>query len=76
MKKEGDLIKVFTGTEGNSLLLKGKLEAAGVASIIKNDSESAFLGSAPPVVDLYIEYSDLAGVQQMLKDFLSTNKVK
>jgi hypothetical protein len=76
MKKKDDLIKVFTGTEGNALLLKAKLEKAGVPAIIKNDSGSAFLGSASSVTDLYIEQSDFAGVEQMLNDFLSTNQVK
>jgi len=73
MKKESELIKVFTGTESNAILLKGKLEAAGVQAIIKNDSGSAFFGSAPPVIDLYIESSDIEAVQQMLKDFLTIN---
>lgn len=74
MKKKDDLIKVFTGTEGIALLLKARLDKAGVQAIIKNDSGSAFLGSASSVTDLYIEMSDLEEVEQMLKDFLSTNQ--
>lgn len=44
MTKTDKLVKVFTGSEGSMILLKSRVEEAGIFSIIKNDSSEAFLG--------------------------------
>ena len=69
MKKESDLFKVFVGPEATCILLKNRLEKLGIEAIIKNDSSSAFLGTAPAVVDLYIQRSDLNKAEPIIKEF-------
>jgi hypothetical protein len=58
MEREEKLIKVFAGTEAKALLLKARLEEAGISALVKNDSQDAFFGTAPAVVDLYIRNAD------------------
>lgn len=58
MEKE-NLIKVFAGAESAVILLKTRLEETGIKCIIKNDSSDAFLGTAPQVIDLYINGEDI-----------------
>jgi hypothetical protein len=53
------LIKAYSGPEHMALLLKEKLDAAGISSLIKNDSQDAYMGFSPKVVDLYISDQDL-----------------
>ena len=69
MKKESDLFKVFVGPEASCILLKDRLEKIGIAAIIKNDSGSAFFGTAPAVIDLYIQVSDLEKAERIIKEF-------
>jgi len=57
MKPGNKLVKVFSGDETMVLLLKDRLEQAGIPALIKNDSHDAFLQAAPAVIDLYIEES-------------------
>jgi len=68
MTKTDELIKVFTGPEGTVILLKSRLEEAGISSIIKNDSSEAFLGVTTPFTDLYIKESDLDNAQSFISD--------
>ena len=68
MKKENNLVKVFVGTEASCLLLKVRLEKIGISALIKNDSSSAFLVTAPEVVDLYIQESDLGSAESLIKE--------
>ena len=70
MKHEDDIVKVFIGVEATALLLQGILGEAGITSLIKNDSSSAFLGVLPQDMDLYIQKSDLNEAEAIIKDFL------
>jgi Putative prokaryotic signal transducing protein len=63
------MIKVFVGSEASAILLKARLEEAGVKVLIKNDSSSAFLGVAPDVVDLYIEDMDIEVAEPIIREF-------
>jgi hypothetical protein len=58
MGKE-ELIKAYSGPEHMALLLKEKLDEAGISSLVKNDSLDAYMGFSPRVVDLYISDNDL-----------------
>jgi hypothetical protein len=66
MEKE-ELIKVFTGTESEVILLKSRLEDKGIECIIKNDSSDAFLGTSPQVVDLYINNENFENAKAVIR---------
>jgi spore coat polysaccharide biosynthesis protein SpsF (cytidylyltransferase family) len=66
MEKE-KLIKVFTGTESEVILLKSRLEDKGIECIIKNDSSDAFLGTSPQVVDLYINNENFENAKAVIR---------
>lgn len=68
MAKKDKLIKVFTGPEGTVILLKSRLEEAGIYSIIKNDSSEAFLGVATPFTDLYVREPDLDKAKSVISE--------
>lgn len=70
MKKENELIKVFVGPEASAILLKKRLEDIGIPAIIKNDSSSAFLGTAEAVIDLYILESDLVRAKPIIEEIM------
>jgi hypothetical protein len=70
MKKKNNLIKVFTGPEASTILLKARLEETGISALIKNDSSSAFFGASPPVIDLYIQESDLKDAEPVISEFI------
>ena len=76
MEKGKALIRVYTGTENNAILLKERLEEAGISAIIKNDSEDAFFLIAPQVVDLYIQEEDKQTAEKIIRDFVLTNPAK
>jgi hypothetical protein len=65
--EKGNLIKVFAGAESSVILLKNRLEEIGVECIIKNDSPDAFLGTAPQVVDLYVNKRDLGKAKPIIQ---------
>lgn len=75
MKKEKELIKVFSGSEASSILLKNRLEEIGIEAIIKNDSPGAFFGVSPQIVDLYIEEGDFEKARSILQDFKKPGKL-
>lgn len=69
MEKE-NLIKVFAGAESTVILLKTRLEEIGINCIIKNDSSDAFLGTAPLVIDLYINEEDLKRAKPIIQSIV------
>jgi len=75
MKKTDNLIKVYTGDEASSILLKSRLEENGISALIKNDSSSAFLGVVALSVDLYIQEADLKNAKPMITEFIKKTKV-
>ena len=75
MKKTDNLIKVFTGDEASSILLKSRLEESGISALIKNDSSSSFLGVVALSVDLYIQEADLNRAKPMITEFIKKHRV-
>ena len=78
MKKENELIRVYTGSEVTVFLLKGELEQAGIQSMIQNDFDaglSAGFGSGvPSAVDLYIQNKDLNMAEPIINEFIKNNE--
>jgi hypothetical protein len=68
MRKEENLVKVFSGPETSAILLKSRLEENGIDSLIKNDSEDAFYGVSPKVIDLYVTAEDLKSTKTIIQD--------
>lgn len=68
MKNPEALIRVFTGSETSAILLRSRLEEAGISSIIKDDSSEAFLGIATQMRDLYIRNADLEKAKPLLAE--------
>lgn len=73
MKKEKDLISVFTGPEASAILLKSRLEEIGIFTLTKNDFSGSFLGVVQPSVDLYIKESDLKRAGPLIREFTKEN---
>jgi hypothetical protein len=73
MKNDDQLIRVFSGSEVSVILLRAKLEEAGVSAVIQNDFQSGlsagFVGSTPTGVDLYIREGDLSLAEPVLSEF-------
>jgi hypothetical protein len=72
MRKEENLIKVFSGPESSAILLKSRLDEKGISALIKNDSEDAFFGVTPRVVDLYVKSTDLKITMNTMRDLQIT----
>jgi hypothetical protein len=77
MKKDSDLVKVFTGSEVSGILLKAELEDIGIPALIKNDFQTGmsagFVGGIPSMIDLYINESDRAKADPVIKEFKQNN---
>ncbi|HEY6063176.1 MAG TPA: DUF2007 domain-containing protein [Chitinophagaceae bacterium] len=73
MKDYDNLIKAYAGNEAAVLLLKARLEEAGISALVKNDYSAAWYLAVPPAIDLYIEESDLKEAEPIIKDFLKDN---
>jgi hypothetical protein len=72
MKKEHNLIRVFTGDEISAIHLKGELEKIGISSMIRNDFQSgvaAGFGGVPSAVDLYLQEKDLKEAGPLVDGF-------
>jgi hypothetical protein len=70
MEKSTRLIKVFTGPEASAILLKSRLDVAGIPALIKNDSSMAYFGTSPNIVDLYIEEDSIPEAEPLIRDFI------
>ena len=69
-KRNKGLIKIYTGPETSSILLKARLEELGVFTLTKNDFSGAYMGVIQPSVDLWIYEDDLQKTKPVLDDFL------
>jgi hypothetical protein len=69
MEKD-DLISIYTGTESSALLLKGKLEGAGISSIIRKASNAGTWGVVPDNIDLLVERSEKKEAEHLLDEFI------
>jgi hypothetical protein len=78
MKKENELIRVYTGSEVTVFLLKGELEQAGIQSMIQNDFDAGlsagFVSGVPSAVDLYIQNKDLNMAEPIINEFIKNNE--
>ena len=76
MKEEKNKsIRVYSGNEVTVNLLKGRLEIAGISSMIQNDSGDSLLRGVPAAVDLYIQQSDYKKAKPIISEFIKKNKV-
>ena len=78
MKKEEELIRIYTGSEVSVILLKGELEQIGIESMIQNDFDAGlsagFISGVPSAVDLYIQKSDLKKAKPFIDEFVKNNE--
>lgn len=62
MKTDRDYTNIYTGSEVSVILLKGLLEAEGIATLVKNEHESGrvagFSGGSYSGVRLYVMEMD------------------
>jgi hypothetical protein len=65
------LIKIFTGPESLAMLISKRLEETGFPSLIKNDSMTAYLGTAPLFVDLYIDEADMEKAGPLIDEIIA-----
>jgi len=77
MKENGNLIRIYSGTELTVNLLKDKLEKIGISSLIQNDFNSGvsagFSGGVPSSVDLFIQEPDLGKAEPIIREFREIN---
>jgi hypothetical protein len=77
MTNKNDIIKVFTGTEIQVLLLKGELEANGIPAMIRDDFNSAlsagFFSGSPSSLYLFINEADLEKAQPIIDEVNHTD---
>lgn len=66
------MMKVFSGSEVLALALQSKIEAAGVATQIKNNIQSATLsgfGTSGQAVEVFINEKDFGKAHKAIEDF-------
>ena len=66
------LLRVFTGTEIEVILLQGELEENGISSMTSNGSasvSSTIYGGAPTSLELYINEPDLEKARPIIQEF-------
>jgi hypothetical protein len=66
------LMKVFSGSEILALALQEKIEAVGVATVLKNNIQSARLagfGNTDLAVELFIQEIDFAKANPVIEEF-------
>ncbi len=74
MEDNDPLINIYAGPESSALLLKSRLEEIGVTALIKNDLSDAWLGTAPPEVNLYIQESDFREAGPVVREFIGQSE--
>ena len=74
MKKQNNLIRIYSGSEVLVNLLKGKLENTGMLTSIQNDSNDSFIVGVPIAIDLYIQEFDLKKATPIVNDFIKKNR--
>ena len=66
------MMKVFSGSEVLALALQSKIEAAGVATQVKNNIQSAILGgygTSGQAVEVFINEKDYGKAHKAIEDF-------
>lgn len=75
MKKNSDLVRIYTGPESTAILLKSQLESLGIYTLTKNDFTGAFMGVVQPSIDLWINAEDLEKAKSLIED-ITGNELK
>ena len=77
MRREEELVRIFTGSEVAVLILQGELEDIGIGSVVQNDYVSGisvgFIGGTPTSVDLFIQQYNLEKAQPLVNEFIEKN---
>ena len=66
------LMKVFSGSEILALALQGKIEEAGVETVLKNNIQSATMagfGTTGQAVEVFIQETDFAKANPVIEEF-------
>lgn len=76
--EEEKLIRIYSGTETTTQLLKEDLENAGINSLLRSDPYSGEVdgvqGELPSSVDLYIEERYWIIAEPVIDHFISVNE--
>lgn len=75
MPEKFDLISIYSGTEANVLLLKGRFDMVGIASHISRDSKAGSWGTIPDNIDLLVDRSHREEAEKIIHDFVHGRKV-
>lgn len=71
MNEQGKIVELYSGNEVTIQQLKQELEAAGIATLLKDGfnqgNAAGFVGGTPSVIELFVNESDLQQAQQILK---------
>lgn len=77
---KNNLLRVFTGTEVEVLLLKGALDESGISAMIKDDVSSSFsagfYGGTPSSIDLFINESDLVKAEPIIREYIQNRDLE
>lgn len=66
------LIKIFSGSEVLAIALKVKIEEVGIATIMKNNIQSATIagfGTSGQAVELFIQETDFSKANPIIEEF-------
>jgi hypothetical protein len=72
--KENDLISIYSGNEASANLIRGRLERAGISSVIKKVSNAGTWGVVPDNIDLFVEQEDEKMAQKIIEEYIQVNK--
>ncbi|KJF44995.1 MULTISPECIES: putative signal transducing protein [Draconibacterium] len=71
MNDHGKIVELYSGDEVTIQHLKQELEAAGIATMLKDGfnqgNAAGFVGGTPSVVELLVNEKDLLRAQEILK---------
>ncbi|WP_319501172.1 DUF2007 domain-containing protein [uncultured Draconibacterium sp.] len=71
MNEQGKIVELYSGNEVTIQHLKQELEAAGIATLLKDGfnqgNAAGFVGGTPSVIELLVNEKDLSRAQEILK---------
>ncbi len=77
MKEHDSIVRVFSGSEITALMIKARLEEAGIVAMIRNDFQSGvaagFFAGPPEDVDLFVSNEDLEAANPVIEEILNMN---
>jgi len=75
MKKNQELVSIYSGTEASVHLLKTRLDRMGISAEIRKDSNAGTWGIVPDNIELYIEPSNQKEAESIINEFIQRRKV-